>query len=144
MSTGVSRPRGVLVVAILLFIVGAFNIVVGTMALIPTVGAEMAASSSEEQRLAGLGIAISAGSLLIGVLNIVFAIGILRGNRVARLLVTIIQAITIIVGVLGLASATASHDITRYVFTSLVTPLMIIVLLWIGEQTKAFFARTNQ
>lgn len=144
MSTGVSRPRGVLVVAILLFIVGAFNVVVGTMALIPTVGAEMAASSSEEQRLAGLGIAISAGSLLIGVLNIVFAIGILRGNRVARLLVTIIQAITIIVGVLGLASATASHDITRYVFTSLVTPLMIIVLLWIGEQTKAFFARTNQ
>lgn len=144
MSTGVSRPRGVLVVAILLFIVGAFNVVVGTMALIPTVGAEMAASSSEEQRLAGLGIAISAGSLLIGVLNIVFAIGILRGNRVARLLVTIIQAITIIVGALGLASATASHDITRYVFTSLVTPLMIILLLWIGEQTKAFFARTNQ
>lgn len=81
---------------------------------------------------------------MIGVLNIVFAIGVLRGNRVARLLVTRIQAITIIVGALGLASATASHDITRYVFTSLVTPLMIVLLLWIGEQTKAFFARTNQ
>lgn len=133
MSTRTIRPRGVLVAAILLIVAGAFNIVAGIIAL---------AMSSEEGPV-GPAIALTSGTIVIGVLNLVLAIGILRGSRVARLLASILQAITVAIGLIGLSSSEASHDITRYAFTAIVTPLAIILMLWIGTQTKAFFARKS-
>ncbi len=143
MSTRINRPRGVLVAAILLIVAGAFNLVAGIITLVSTLPAEAADATSQQQALVGGAIALEVGTVVIGILNIILAIGILRGNRVARLLVTILQAITIFVGVIGLSSSEASHDITRYAFTSIVTPLAIILMLWIGAETKAFFVRRD-
>lgn len=135
MSNSVTRPRGVLVAAILLIVAGVFHIVTGVMAIVSV--------SAEQDPRVGPAIALLGGTILIGLLDIVLAIGILRGSRIARLLATILQAMTVALGLIGLASAEAAQDISKYAFTAIVTPLAIILMLWIGAQTRDFFARKN-
>lgn len=139
MSTNSPRPRGVLVAAILLILAGAFSVITGIMGLISVIPG----ATSGEQALAGPLIVYTSVIIVIGVLNILLAVGILRGNRAARLLVTILQVATVAIGLIGLSSSEASHDIARYVFSAIVTPLAIVLMLWLGAQTKAFFARKS-
>lgn len=134
MSTSVSRPRTVLLAGILLIATGIFHTVGWIIVFFGT---------PPEEAFTAPTIVFMVGTVVIGILNIVLAIGVLRGNRVARLIATILQAITVLLAVIGLFSAEAAQDITRYVMTAIVTPLGIIALLWVGAQTKEFFARRN-
>lgn len=137
MATIAPRPRGVLVAAILLIASGIFNIISSVIAITATMGE----ATPDQESAAGLATMYLGATIVIGILNIILAIGILRGSRISRTLVTILQALTVAIGLIGLSSSEAAQDFTRYALTAIVTPLAIISMLWIGAQTKEFFAR---
>lgn len=133
MVTNVRRPVGVLFVGILLIVSGAIGAIAGLFALL---GAFAGVSTMDTMHV---GLGISGGLMVVlGVLNIVFAIGILRGSRVARVIVTVLQVISIITGIVGLFS---TGDFTWQLFNGVVFPAVITLLLWMGADTKAFFSR---
>jgi hypothetical protein len=138
MSTTTSaRPIGVTIVAVLLLISGVLGLIGGIFGFVGA--ANMGSASVEGVVLDPLGLNLLSGFfLLAAVLNIVFAFGILRGSRIARLIVTILQVLSIISGVASLVMGGVG---VWSGILNLVLPILIIVLLWVGEQTKAFFAR---
>ena len=137
MSTAIARPTGVTVVAVLLFISGAIGIVGGILGLI---GASVTSSASVEGTvLDSAGIAVLSGFLLVvAVLNVIFAFGILRGSRVARMIVTILQLLAIIGGIFTIV--TSGSGLWQGIY-NLLMPILIVALLWTGAGTKEFFAK---
>lgn len=136
MSIAVPRPLGVTLVAILLFISGAVGIVGGILGLIGA--GSMSSATVEGTVLDSSGIAVLAGFLLaIAVLNLLFAFGILRGSRTARMIVTILQVLAIVSAVVGLI--TSGTEIWHAIYNVLM-PILIISLLWTGVGTREFFA----
>lgn len=140
MSTAVPRPLGVTLVAVLLFISGAVGIVGGILGLIGA--GNMSSTTIEGTVLDSSGIAVLAGFLLaIAVLNLIFAFGILRGSRTARMIVTILQVLAIISAVVGLV--TSGAEVWHAIYNVLM-PILIISLLWTGVGTREFFATRNR
>ncbi len=140
MSTAVPRPLGVTLVAVLLFISGAVGIVGGILGLIGA--GNMSSATIEGTVLDSSGIAVLAGFLLaIAVLNLIFAFGILRGSRTARMIVTILQVLAIISAVVGLV--TSGAEVWHAIYNVLM-PILIISLLWTGVGTREFFATRNR
>ncbi|GAB3631097.1 hypothetical protein GCM10027421_04500 [Microbacterium shaanxiense] len=136
MSPATTRPFGVTLVAVFLFITGILSIMGGILGFI---GSSNGASETlEGVTLDGTGIAVLSGFfVVVGVLNMIFAFGILRGSRVARAIITVLQLITIISGVVALVTSGAQlwHGIYN-----LLLPILIVVLLWAGARTREFFA----
>ena len=135
--TAYPRPLGVTLVAVLLFVSAAVGIIGGVLGLI---GATVTPSASVEGvQLDSTALSLLAVFLLaIGILNLIFAFGILRGSRVARMIVTILQVITIVSGVV--AMVTAGGQFWHGIY-NLLMPILIVALLWTGAGTKDFFAR---
>lgn len=135
--TTAPRPIGVTLVAVLLFISAAVGIIAGVLGLI---GAGVTPSATVEGvQLDSTGLSLLAGFLLvIGILNLIFAFGILRGSRVARMIVTILQLVTIVSGVVTMV--TAGGQIWHGIY-NLLMPILIVALLWMGAATKDFFAK---
>lgn len=131
------RPLGVTAVAVLLFISGLVGIIGGILGFIGS--ASTTSATMDGTVLDSTGIAVLAGFLLVtAVLNIIFAFGILRGSRVARMIVTVLQALVIISGVVGLAISGA--EIWQGIY-NLLMPILIVALLWTGAGTGEFFAK---
>lgn len=131
--TRTNRPVGVTIVAVLLIVTGILGLVAGILAIVATLaGAEAA----------GHLIILAVLAILAAILNLVFAAGILRGNRVARLIVTIVQIISVLGAVASLATSPAAESIWGHIL-NIAAPVVIILLLWAGERTKAFFARQS-
>lgn len=135
--TTAPRPLGVTLVAVLLFISAVVGIIGGVLGLI---GATVTPSATVEGvQLDSTGLSLLAGFLLVvGILNLIFAFGILRGSRVARMIVTILQVITIVSGVVTMV--TAGGQIWHGIY-NLLMPILIVALLWMGAATKDFFAK---
>ena len=135
--TASPRPLGVTLVAVLLFISGIIGAIGGVLTLIGA--ANSASATVEGVQLDSTGIFLLGGFVLaVAVLNLIFAFGILRGNRVARMIVTILQVLAIVSGVIALVT---SGGAVWHGIYNLLMPILIVALLWTGVRTRDFFAK---
>lgn len=125
------RPGGVTLVAVLTWIGGLLDIIGGTLLLFQT----SAAATVEQFGGASTLIASAIGSILIGAATIIIAVGLLRGYAAARIVMTILQVLSII-GAIFFAIAYPAGAIGEYFGAAI--SLIVIALLWSGR-ANAFF-----
>lgn len=129
------RPVGVTVVAVLMIISGIIGVLAGIVSLVGagSVGSvEVDGVALDSTAITVVGVL----GLVFGVLNILFAIGILRGSNVVRIIVSILQVLSLASSVYTLVSGGSIWQALQ----TIIFPLLILILLWVGEKTKAFFA----
>lgn len=131
MSNSAARPGGVTVVAVFAWISGLLDIFGGTLLLFQT----SVTSTVEQFGGASQLIASALLEILIGVVVIVVAIGLLRGNNASRIVITIFQILSII-GSVFLAIAYPAGAIGEYF--SIALAAIVLLLLWTGR-ASAFF-----
>jgi hypothetical protein len=127
----IDRPGGVTLVAVLAWISGLLDIVGGSLLLFQTsVDATVEQFGGPSQLIASALLEI-----LIGVVVIIVAIGLLRGNNASRVVITIFQIISII-GSVFLAIAYPAGAIGEYF--SIALAAIVLILLWTGRASSFF------
>ena len=139
MAASARRPAGVVFVSILLIISGVLSIVSGALGLIGA--SEGSTAVVEGQQLNSISVGMLSGVfLVIGILNVLLAIGVFRGSRAARMIVTILQILALISGVTALVS---TGSFSWEIIHGILFPVVIVTMLWTGADTKAFFDRSR-
>jgi hypothetical protein len=131
MSDSMPRPGGVTVVAVFAWISGLLDVIGGTLLLFQTSVAATVEQFGGESQL----IASALLEILIGVVVIVVAIGLLRGNNASRIVITIFQILSI-VGSVFLAIAYPAGAIGEYF--SIAVAAIVLLLLWTRSATAYF------
>ena len=123
MAEGVKRPASIVVAAVLVFVAGAIDIISGVILLVQPDAPEIEATFGGAEGVRGVAI----GSIVIGAIVLVLAYGVFRGNWVARMIVTVLEAFSLISS-LFLAVAYLGTAVGEWlgVFISAV----ILILLW--------------
>ena len=88
----------------------------------------------------GTATAIAIVCMVVGVLSVVFSLGLLKGSRVARGLLAFSQAGQIGVSIYALATLDASRRPAA--IGTIVTGLIVLYFLFGTDKAKAFFADT--
>lgn len=117
-----TRPGGVTLVAIIAWIAGAVNIIAGILMLI-------AALMAPDALWFGL------IHLLLGVITIAVAIGLMRGNSTARVLLTVVFVLDLIWAVFVIFFQQAQ------IWSGVVSGILVLiglVLLWTGRANEFF------
>ncbi|MFK4728835.1 hypothetical protein ROT00_04040 [Agromyces mediolanus] len=127
----VKRPGGVTLVAVLTWISGLLDIIGGTLLLFQT---SVAATAEAFGGASGL-ITSAIVSILIGAIVIVVANGLLRGSAVSRMVITVIEVLSIVASIF-FAIAYPAGAIGEY-FSAAIA-VIVIALLWTGR-ANAFF-----
>jgi hypothetical protein len=131
MSDSMRRPGGVTLVAVIAWISGLLDVIGGTLLLFQTrVSATVEQFGGSSQLIASALLEI-----LIGVVVIVVAIGLLRGNNASRIVITIFQILSII-GSVFLAIAYPAGAIGEYF--SIAVAAIVLLLLWTRSATAYF------
>ena len=131
MSDSMRRPGGVTLVAVIAWISGLLDVIGGTLLLFQTsVSATVEQFGGSSQLIASALLEI-----LIGVVVIVVAIGLLRGNNASRIVITIFQILSI-VGSVFLAIAYPAGAIGEYF--SIAVAAIVLLLLWTRSATAYF------
>jgi hypothetical protein len=133
MSSSIDRPGGVTLVAVLTWISGLLYILSGSLLLFQT----SASATVEQFGGASQLIASALLKILIGVVVIVVAIGLLRGNNASRVVITVFQMISII-GSVFLAIVYPAGAIGEYL--SIAVAAIVLILLWTGRASAYFRA----
>jgi hypothetical protein len=133
MSSSIDRPAGVTLVAVLTWISGLLDIISGSLLLFQT----SVSATVEQFGGASQLIASALLSILIGVVIIVVAIGLLRGNNASRVVITVFQMLSII-GSVFLAIAYPAGAIAEYF--SIAVAAIVLILLWTGRANAYFRA----
>jgi len=130
-ESAVRRPAGVTLVAVLVWISGALDIISGIIVLVQSGNAEM------NERFAGQTGYFSVGvtSIVIGIIAVVVAVGLWRGNLAARMIITVIEVLSII-GSLFLAVAYIGEPIGEWI--GIAVSLIAVILLW-SPKASTFF-----
>jgi hypothetical protein len=129
----IDRPGGVTLVAVLTWISGLLDIISGSLLLFQTsVSATVEQFGGESQLIASALLRI-----LIGVVIIVVAIGLLRGNNASRVVITVFQLLSI-TGSVFLAIAYPAGAIGEYF--SIAVAAIVLILLWTGRASAYFRA----
>ena len=128
---GPKRPLGVTIVAALAIIAAVFDIIGGIVLLGMQGDAAAAASFGAVWVLVTLGFM----SILFGAFMLIVSYGLLRGNSVARIAATVVQAVSLASSIwIGIAQpSTLATEIV-----SALVALAILMLLWSGEATRYF------
>jgi hypothetical protein len=131
MSSSIDRPAGVTLVAVLTWISGLLDIISGSLLLFQT------SVSATVEQFGGASQLIASALLriLIGVVIIVVAIGLLRGNNASRVVITVFQMLSII-GSVFLAIAYPAGAIGEYF--SIAVAAIVLILLWTGRANAYF------
>lgn len=127
----IQRPVGVTFVAVLTMISGALDILGGTILLFQT----SIASTVEQFGGASQLILSALAGILIGVVVILVAVGLLRGRNGARIVVTVFEALSILLSVF-LAIAYPAGAIGEYI--GIVVSVAILVMLWTPRANEFF------
>ena len=131
MSNSIARPGGVTLVAVLTWISGVLDIIGGSLLLFQTsVDATVEQFGGASQLIASALLTI-----LIGVVVIVVAVGLLRGNNASRVVITIFQILSIM-GSVFLAIAYPAGAIGEYF--SIAVAAIVLILLWTGRASSFF------
>jgi hypothetical protein len=128
---GPKRPLGVTIVALLAILSGAFDIIGGIVLLAGQGDAELAEAFGGT----GMLVTIAAVSIVIGVAILIIALGLLRGNAVARVAATAVQVFSLVMSV-WVAIAQPSSLGTE--IPSALLAIAVLVLLWSGEASRYF------
>jgi hypothetical protein len=128
---GPKRPLGVTIVAALAIVSGAFDII-GGIALLATLSNQEVADALGG---AALATTLAIVEIAIGIIMLVIAWGLLRGNAVSRIAATVVQVISL-AGSIWIGVAQPSTLATEIV--SALVALAILMLLWTGEATRYF------
>ena len=128
---GPKRPLGVTIVAALAIIAAVFDIIGGIVLLGMQGDATAAAGFGAVWVLVTLGFM----SILFGAFMLIVSYGLLRGNSVARIAATVVQAVSLASSIwFGIAEpSTLATEIV-----SALVALAILLLLWSGEATRYF------
>ena len=128
---GPKRPLGVTIVAALANIAAVFDIIGGIVLLGMQGDATAAAGFGAVWVLVTLGFM----SILFGAFMLIVSYGLLRGNSVARIAATVVQAVSLASSIwIGIAEpSTLATEIV-----SALVALAILLLLWSGEATRYF------
>ena len=128
---GPQRPLGVTIVAALAVVSAAFDIIGGIVLL------SMQSDPTTADAFGGASIATSLAvmEIAIGLIMVLIAVGLLRGNTVSRIAATIAPAISLAGSIwIGIAQpATLSTEIV-----SALVALAILMLLWSADATRYF------
>ena len=133
MSSSIDRPAGVTLVAVLTWISGLLDVISGSLLLFQT----SVSATVEQFGGASQLIASALLTILIGVVIIVVAIGLLRGNNASRVVITVFQMLSII-GSVFLAIAYPAGAIGEYF--SIAVAAIVLILLWTGRANAYFRA----
>jgi hypothetical protein len=128
---GPKRPLGVTIVALLAILSGAFDIIGGIVLLAGQGDAELAEAFGGT----GMLVTVAAVSIVIGVAILIIALGLLRGNAVARVAATAVQVFSLVMSV-WVAIAQPSSLGTE--IPSALLAIAVLVLLWSGEASRYF------
>lgn len=131
MSDSARRPGGVTLVAVLTWISGLLDIFSGTILLFQTSRSATVEQFGGESQL----VASALLTILIGVVIIVVAIGLLRGNNASRIVITIFEMLSII-GSVFLAIAYPAGAIAEYF--SIALAVIVLILLWTRRASEFF------
>lgn len=129
MSRG--RPGGVTVVAVLTWINGLSQIVTGVLVLMKVKIPGVAGGTSES-----FGQVMAIVWIALGIVVILVATGLLNGNRLSRILVTLSFLLSIVISVYVLVT-TPSQLVSALV--PIVLSVIGLMLLW-SRRASAFFA----
>ena len=128
---GPKRPLGVTIVAVLAVVAGAFDIIGGVVLLAMQNDATVADGFGG----AGVVASIAIFSLVTGILMLLIAFGLLRGNAVARIAATVVQAFSLASSIwVGIAQPSM---LATEIVSALVA-LALLMLLWSGEASRFF------
>jgi hypothetical protein len=130
-SGSIDRPGGVTLVAVLTWISGLLDIISGSLLLFQTSASAAVERFGGESQL----IVSALFTILVGVVVIVVAIGLFRGNNASRIVITVFQMVSIILSVF-LAIAYPPGAIAEYF--SIAVAAVVLILLWTGR-ASAFF-----
>jgi hypothetical protein len=127
---GPKRPLGVTIVAALAIVSGLFDVIGGIVLL-------FGSDETTAERFGGAGVLTTVAILSIGLglLMVVIAVGLLRGNPVARIAATIVQAFSLASSIwIGIAEPS---QLATEVASALIA-VAILFLLWSGEASRYF------
>jgi hypothetical protein len=133
MAQHTARPAGVTIVAVIAWISGALDVIVGTIMFFQA----SAIAVAPEWGGAGAVYTSAIVSIIIGIITIVVAGGLLSGNTAARLIVTVLQVLSIISS-LFVAVANMGNPIGEWF--SILISLIVVLLLWTKAASQFFRA----
>lgn len=131
------RPWNVTLVAIIAFLVGLIDVAGGVAALLFRNERQLQIESG----LSATNIAISGGLfLIIGAVILLLSFGLFGGSRLSRGVIAFFAVLRIAIAVIGLVLATSMN--ARGIFIAdIAFSTIVLLLLFAGARTKAFFAR---
>ena len=127
---GPKRPLGITIVAALAIVSGLFDVIGGIVLL-------FGSDETTADRFGGAGVLTTVAilSIALGILMVVIAVGLLRGNPVARIAATIVQAFSLASSIwIGIAEPS---QLATEIASALIA-LAILFLLWSGEASRYF------
>ncbi|MEP6842999.1 MAG: hypothetical protein ABJA11_05730 [Pseudolysinimonas sp.] len=127
-----ARPRGITVVAVIVWVGGAAQILTGAFSL---AGQGL---SGEDQRTGALVSALV--TMVMGVARVLIGVGLLRGNRAVRVVVTFFVAISLLAAALAVVAAIAAGDppLAAISVGAAALDVATLVLLWFGSARVYF------
>lgn len=125
------RPAGVTVIGVLAYIGGIFDIVGGSMILVLATSAALLANPIPGGLITAIAIIVS------GVIVLVVSGGLLAGNRVSRLIVTIVRGVSIVSQILAMTTGGVGLIVGTI---SVVISAIVLSWLW-TPRANEFFAR---
>jgi hypothetical protein len=125
------RPGGVTTVAVLVYINGALDVVIGTLILL--------AAAFDNLESANAAWYTGFGAMFVGLIVIAVASGLLGGSNGARILVTIVQAFSLLANTIVLFAGGATFVPA---LISILISLLILGLLYTGR-ASAFFSSNS-
>ena len=129
------RPVTITLIAGLAFIAGLIDMISGVLLFFRLPNEEVVANFGGSGGL----IAAAIGSIVVGLVTAVLAGGLLRGSWVARMIVTVLQVLSII-GSLFFAVAYIGDATVVGEWLGLVVSVALLILLWTPKASRFFNA----
>ena len=136
-STQASRPVTITLIGAFAFIAGLIDLISGVLLFFLLPNDEVVANFGGSGGL----IAAAVGSIVVGLVTAVLAGGLLRGSIPARLIVTVLQVLSII-GSLFLAVAYIGDPSVVGEWLGLAVSAVLLILLWTPKASR-FFERSS-
>lgn len=136
-STQASRPVTITLIGAFAFIAGLIDLISGVLLFFLLPNDEVVANFGGSGGL----IVAAVGSIVVGLVTAVLAGGLLRGSIPARLIVTVLQVLSII-GSLFLAVAYIGDPSVVGEWLGLAVSAVLLILLWTPKASR-FFERST-
>lgn len=129
------RPVTITLIGGLAFIAGAIDMISGVLLFFRLPNEEIVANFGGSGGL----ITAAIGSIVVGLVTAVLAGGLLRGSWVARMVITVLQVLSII-GSLFLAVAYIGDPTVVGEWLGIVVSVVLLILLWTPKASRFFNA----